>query len=60
MSRSLARPSLTEVLVTQGMLPRHQVEETLCRVKGIPAALGKALIEDGLLTEDQLACALAS
>lgn len=60
MSRSLARPSLTEVLVTQGMLPRHQVEETLCRVKGIPAALGKALIEDGLLTEDQLARALAS
>ena len=59
MSHSLARPSLTEVLVSHGLLSRHKVEETLCRVKGVPAALGKALIEDGLLTEDQLAHALA-
>ncbi|MBL8038840.1 MAG: Flp pilus assembly complex ATPase component TadA [Nitrospira sp.] len=59
MSRSFARPALTEVLVSQGVLSRHKVEDTLCRVKGVPAALGKALVEDGLLTEDQLAQALA-
>ena len=59
MSRSFSRPALTEVLVSQGVLSRHKVEDTLCRVKGVPAALGKALVEDGLLTEDQLAQALA-
>ncbi|MBS0167087.1 MAG: Flp pilus assembly complex ATPase component TadA [Nitrospira sp.] len=59
MSRSFARPALTEVLVSQGVLSKHKVEDTLCRVKGVPAALGKALVEDGLLTEDQLAQALA-
>ncbi|MBX3327907.1 MAG: ATPase, T2SS/T4P/T4SS family [Nitrospira sp.] len=59
MSRSFARPALTEVLVSQGVLSRHKVEDTLCRVKGVPAALGKALVEDGLLTEAQLAQALA-
>ncbi len=59
MSRSFARPALTEVLVSQGVLSRHKVEDTLCRVKGVSAALGKALVEDGLLTEDQLAQALA-
>ena len=60
MSRSLARPSLAEVLVGQGVLTRHKVEEVFLRVKGVPAALGKALIDAGLLSEDQLAHALAS
>jgi type IV pilus assembly protein PilB len=60
MAHSLARPSLTEVLIGQGVLPRHKVEEALCRVNGVSAALGKALIDDGLLSEDQLARALAS
>lgn len=60
MSRSLARPSLAEVLVGQGVLTRHKVEEVFLRVKGVPAALGTALIDAGLLSEDQLAHALAS
>ena len=60
MPRSLARPSLAEVLVGQGVLTRHKVEEVFLRVKGVPATLGKALIDAGLLSEDQLAHALAS
>lgn len=60
MLRSLARPSLAEVLVGQGVLTRHKVEEVFLRVKGVPAALGKALTDAGLLSEDQLAHALAS
>ena len=60
MPRSLARPSLAEVLIGQGVLTRHKVEEVFLRVKGVPAALGKALIDAGLLSEDQLAHALAS
>ncbi len=60
MSRSLERPTLAEVLVSQGVLTRHTVDEVLHRVKGVPSALGKALTDDGLLSEDQLAQALAS
>ena len=60
MPRSLARPSLAEVLVGQGVLTRHKVEEVFLSVKGVPAALGKALTDAGLLSEDQLAHALAS
>ncbi|CUS38351.1 Type II secretion system protein E [Candidatus Nitrospira nitrosa] len=60
MLRSLARPSLAEVLVSQGVLTRHKVDEVFRRVKGVPAALGKALTDEGLLSEDQLAQALAS
>ena len=60
MSRSLERPTLAEVLVSQGVLTRHTVDEVLLRVKGVPSALGKALTDDGLLSEDQLAHALAS
>lgn len=60
MPRSLTRPSLAEVLVGQGVLTRHKVEEVFLRVKGVPAALGKALTDAGLLSEDQLAHALAS
>lgn len=60
MSRSLERPTLAEVLVSQGVLTRHTVDEVLLRVKGVPSALGKALTDDGLLSEDQLAQALAS
>ncbi len=59
MSRSLTRPSLAEVLVVQGMLTKHTVEDVLCRLNGVPAALGQKLIGEGLLSEDQLAHALA-
>jgi type II secretory ATPase GspE/PulE/Tfp pilus assembly ATPase PilB-like protein len=59
MPRSLARPSLAEVVVDQGMLAKHTVEGILARVKGVTAALGSMLLSEGLLSEDQLAHALA-
>ena len=59
MPRSLARPSLTDVLVDQGVLTQRTVEDVLRRVKGVAAALGHTLISEGLLSEDQLAQALA-
>lgn len=59
MSRSFTRPSLAEVLVGQGMLIKRTVDDVLCRLNGVPAALGQRLIGEGLLTEDQLAQALA-
>ncbi|THJ17482.1 MAG: pilus assembly protein PilB [Nitrospira sp. CG24B] len=59
MLRNLTRTSLAEILVNQGMLTRHTVEDVLRRCKGVPAALGQMLISEGLLSEDQLAQALA-
>ena len=59
MLRSLTRTSLTEILVDQGMLTTRTVEDVLRRCKGVPAALGQMLISEGLLSEDQLAQALA-
>lgn len=59
MPRSLARPSLAEVLVDQGMLTKGTVEDVLHRMKGVAAAFGQTLISEGLLSEDQLAHALA-
>ncbi len=59
MLRSLTRISLAEILVDQGMLTTRTVEDVLRRFKGVPAALGQMLISEGLLSEDQLAQALA-
>ncbi len=59
MLRSLTRPSLSDVLVEQGILSRHTVEDALGRIKGAAAALGQTLISEGLLSEDQLAQAVA-
>jgi type IV pilus assembly protein PilB len=59
MSRSLTKPSLSEVLVDQGMLTQRTVEDVLRRLKGVAAVLGQTLISEGLLSEDQLAHALA-
>jgi type II secretory ATPase GspE/PulE/Tfp pilus assembly ATPase PilB-like protein len=59
MPRSLTKPFLAEVLIDQGMLTKHTVEDVLRRLKGVGAALGQTLISEGLLSEDQLAHALA-
>ena len=59
MLRSLTRTSLAEILVDQGMLTKRTVENVLCRCNGVPATLGQMLISEGLLSEDQLAQALA-
>ncbi len=59
MLRSLTRTSLAEILVDQGMLTARTVEDVLRRCNDVPAALGQMLISEGLLSEDQLAQALA-
>lgn len=59
MPRSLARPSLAEVLVDQGMLAKRTVEDVLSQLNGARGALGHTLISEGLLSEDQVARALA-
>ncbi len=59
-SRSLARPSLSDVVVSLGYATKQHVEEALRRLGGISATLGDAMVEDGLLTEEQLARALAA
>ncbi|MEK6585277.1 MAG: GspE/PulE family protein [Nitrospirota bacterium] len=41
------------------MLTKRTVEDVLCRCNGVPATLGQMLISEGLLSEDQLAQALA-
>ena len=60
MARSLARPSLAEVLVSQGLVSKQTVEDALRRLGGVTATLGQTLVGEGLLSEDQLARALAA
>ena len=59
MPRSQTKSSLAEVLVEQGMLTKRTVEDVQRRLKGVAAALGQTLISEGLISEDQLAHALA-
>jgi type IV pilus assembly protein PilB len=60
MARSLARPSLADVLINQGIVSRQAIDETLRRLGGSTGALGLTLVAEGLLSEDQLARALAT
>ncbi|MGE0644385.1 MAG: GspE/PulE family protein [Nitrospira sp.] len=60
MPRSLVRPSLSDILVGQGMVDKQTVEEALRRLNHVPATLGQTLVADGVLSEDQLAQALAT
>lgn len=59
MARSLARPSLADVLVSQGFVPKQAVEVALRRLGRVTATLGQTLMGEGLLSEEQLARALA-
>ena len=54
------RPTLADVLVGQGVLPRQTVDQTLDRLGGVPAGLGPTLVSEGLLSEEQLGRALAA
>ncbi|HET9131975.1 MAG TPA: ATPase, T2SS/T4P/T4SS family, partial [Terriglobia bacterium] len=47
------------MLVGHGVLTKQAVEDVLGRLKGVPAVLGQTLVCEGLLSEDQLAQALA-
>jgi len=55
----MTRPALADVLVAQGMLPQQTVDHTLSRLSGVTAELGSTLVSEGVLSEDQLAQALA-
>ena len=60
MPRSLVRPSLSEILVGRGILDKHTLDEVLRRLNGVSATLGHTLVAQGLLSEEQLAQALAT
>ena len=59
MSRSIARPTLDDTLIRQGVLSKQTVEQTLSRLGGVTAELGSTLVSEGILSEEQLARALA-
>lgn len=56
---SMTRAPLAEVLVEQGVLTKNVVEDALHRLKGAAVTLGPTLLREGLLSENQLAQALA-
>jgi type IV pilus assembly protein PilB len=60
MARTVTRPTLTDVLVRQGILPKQTLDQVLSRLGGVTAAFGQTLLSEGILSEDQLACALAA
>ncbi len=60
MQRHLTRPSLPDVLVREGILTRRTVDQVVVRLGGSTAALGQTLVEEGTISEAQLAQALAS
>ena len=60
MARAVTRPTLMDVLVRQGILPKQTLDQVLSRLGGATVALGQTLVSEGILSEDQLACALAA
>jgi type IV pilus assembly protein PilB len=60
MQHHLARQSLSEILVRQGILPKRAVDQVLGRLGGSTAVLGQTLLEDGTISDQQLAQALAA
>ena len=60
MARTVTRPTLADVLVRQGILPKQTLDQMLSRLGGVTAALGQTLVSEGLLSEEQLARALGA
>jgi type IV pilus assembly protein PilB len=60
MRRSLERPLLSDILIGQGALTRSVLDQAVSRFGDTPATLGVALVNEGLITEEQLARALAA
>ena len=60
MGRTVTRPTLTDVFVRQGILPKQTIDLVLSRLNGVTASLGETLVSEGIISEDQLACALAA
>ncbi len=60
MARTVTRPTLADVLSQQGILTKQTLDQVLSRLGGVTAAFGQTLVSEGILSEDQLACALAA
>lgn len=60
MQRHLTRPSLSDVLVREGILTRRTVDQVVARLGGSTAVLGQTLVEEGTISEAELAQALAA
>jgi type IV pilus assembly protein PilB len=60
MARTVTRPTLTDVLVQQGILTKQTLDQVLNRLGGVTAAFGQTLVSEGILSEEQLARALAA
>ncbi|TKB91422.1 MAG: pilus assembly protein PilB [Nitrospira sp.] len=60
MARTVTRPTLTDVLVHQGILTKQTLDQVLNRLGGVTAAFGQTLVSEGILSEEQLARALAA
>ncbi|MCC2642264.1 MAG: gspE [Nitrospira sp.] len=60
LQRHLTRPSLADVMVREGILPKRTIDQVVSRLGGSTAALGQTLVEEGSISEAQLAQALAA
>ena len=60
MARIVTHPTLADVLVQQGILPKQTLDHVLSRLGGVTAAFGQTLLSEGMLSEEQLARALAA
>jgi len=60
MARTVTRPTLADVLIQQGVLPKQTLDQVLGRLDGVTAALGQTLVGEGIISEEQLARALAA
>jgi type IV pilus assembly protein PilB len=60
MTRAVTRPTLADVLVQQGILSKQTLDQVLTRLGGATATFGQTLVSEGLLSEHQLARALAA
>ena len=60
MARIVTQPTLADVLVQQGILPKQTLDHVLSRLGGVTAAFGQTLLSEGMLSEEQLARALAA
>ena len=60
MARTVTRPTLADILIQQGVLPKQTLDQVLGRLDGVTAALGQTLVGEGIISEDQLARALAA
>ena len=50
MQRHLTRPSLADVMVREGILPRRTVDQVVARLGGSTTAFGQTLVEEGTIS----------